>query len=347
MWLIQGLEASSKERMAIQYAGDAVQKNYMSQLVFGEDASETYLGQKSLWSLHRLIKKNEHDSSMAVVEGNILHALLFMRKSDFRVPVWLESETDLPFGPNRAAAQDLKRVEKSKLEYTITTAPDELSDFYHNMYLPTTTTRHQDRALLMDFDGMMEQVRQGACKLLLVNKGGLSVSGVLLVTNEKIPRLWSNGIRDGNLEYWRDGAIAATYLFAGQYLNSAGHRKMHLGRTRSFLSDGLLKYKMKWGPHFAPNGSRAFIIKPLIFSKGLRSFLVHHPFAYVRHRNLSGAIFIGKSGAQNGEGQPKTPDVPSLTGIAPLITFHLDEVTRQARRMSGSTASQSPVRNFP
>ena len=51
MWVLKGREATSKNKLAVLYAGSELHKNYLMRLAFGSSCEESYLGKKWLWEL--------------------------------------------------------------------------------------------------------------------------------------------------------------------------------------------------------------------------------------------------------------------------------------------------------
>jgi hypothetical protein len=55
------------------------------------------------------------------------------------------------------------------------------------------------------------------------------------------------GIPNGELQWKRKGALSALDLHCFEYAHSLNCSRVNLGGTRSFLQDGTLRYKAKWG----------------------------------------------------------------------------------------------------
>ena len=241
-------------------------------LFLATDKNEVHIGKKSIWALRKLVKKKGNDYALAVIEGHALHVALFKDRHDLFVPMWLESHVETPVtARNRSSVSSLKSIVKNGLTYSVTTAPDQLRDFYYNMYLPSIRGRHGDGAFLDTFQTIMDPVTRGDCELLpAFNRETSPIAGVLILKNENPPKLTGSAAfvtlvpSISRLEAWR-----WVYAFSSQHLHAHGHATMNLGGTRAFLSDGILFYKTKFGARFRPQGTRGFVLKPLSFSKGL------------------------------------------------------------------------------
>lgn len=334
-WVIHGREASSGEPLSILYAGDAMHKSYVARLMFGESKTEVHLGKKPIWNLRKLVENDGHDCSLAIIEGHALHVALLKNKDDLFVPMWLEAHLEIPIvARNRSSVSSLKSIEKNGLTYTMTTAPDQLRDFYCNMYLPAIRGRHRDGAFLDSFQEIMGPVERGECELLSISKGDEAIAGVLILNNETPPKLWKCGVRNADPKLFKAGAMAAVYAFSSRHLHEYGHDVMNLGGTRAFLSDGILFYKAKFGAGFRPQGPRGFILKSLSYSKGLENFFTHNPMLCLDGGKLGGAVFVDNDDVKDSAKLRKTIGaVPEVTDIDRLDLFHLCKASGRAQQI--------------
>jgi hypothetical protein len=134
-------------------------------------------------------------------------------------------------------------------------------------------------------------------ELLLLRKRGTSepVAGAMMLHERGIPRLYTFGVRDGDPTLVRDGAICALYHFCIEHLTARKFARVHTGRARPFLRDGVLNYKRKWGNRisgsfwhwFAPG----FALKILALTPATKSFLQHNPFIFETNGQLHGVVF--------------------------------------------------------
>ena len=333
-WIIHGYEAVSGEPLSILYAGEAIHKSYISRLVFGDSHSSVHLGKKSIWELRKLIKKKNNEFSLAVIEGHTLHAALFKDKHDLFIPMWLDSQVETPVtARNRSSISSLKSIEKNRLTYAVTNAPEELHDFYYNMYLPSMRGRHGDGAFLDTFEQIMDPVKRGECELLSIKKDEVPIAGVLILIKESPPELWKCGVRDANPLYFKAGGMAGVYAFSSRYLHANGHAVMNLGGTRAFLSDGVLFYKTKFGASFRPRGTRGFVLKTLSFSKGLENFLAHNPMLCRHGNQMIGAAFVDNKDTSAARLRKAIDAMPEVPDLHSLNVFRLCMATGHLQRL--------------
>jgi len=334
VWFLDGMEASSHEPLKLIFSGSEIQKNYILKLAYDSSCKERYGGKKFFWSLYLLIKRNIGRYPLIIIEGHTFHRIFYEKRKDFFVPQWLKSFAKIPLVPsNKSSKNDLRKIRKHNITYRSTKDPDELQDFYHNMYLPSIEQRHQKSAIPMDYQSMLNVIGSGHGELLLIRTEQDDIAGVVIVTQEKIPRLWSAGAMAANPIYRKIGATAATYWFSAQHLSAAGHHSMDMGLSRGFLNDGVFQFKTKWADKFTAHGARGFIIKQGDLSKGEKLFFRNNPFVYLEKGFLYGAVFAENTDSLADDDIEKWRKQYYLPGLQGLHIFNFSDVDGKAEKM--------------
>lgn len=294
VWILDGSEKSTNKPLKIVYIGNEKNKNYIKEITFKDNCNEVHMGKKFFWHLYYIVSKNRYKCSLAIIEGKAIEQHLFGTNKDFFVPLWLDNIASLPLPvTNKSAKRDLARLRKNKFEYIVTRDSGMLDDFYYNMHIPMIRTRYKTGAFETSYNEIMDKIKENCYELLLIKKQNIFITGCLLNRCDKIPRMWKNGIRD--FKYWNEGGIAATYIYASEYLHQKGYEKVSFGLTSSFLNDGVLRYKKKWDILLEISDKKGYIFKPLIESDGLKDFFKSHPLIYTEKNKLYGAVFIDES----------------------------------------------------
>ena len=294
VWLLEGRERNSGEKLSIIYAGHRANKNYISHLAFADTVKESYHGIIWLWAALRLHIKFP-ESHLIILEINEKLYKRFSDNAGLYIPCWIDGELYLEDVINRYKTSeniksDLRKIRKYKLQYEVTHDRGLFDHFYYQMYVPHITRVHQDRALLMSHRVMIEKMDH--CDLLLIKMEDEYIGGELLIYENDTVRAWSLGIKDGDMRYVKAGAVGAFYYFRTQYLADKGYQKIRMGASRAFLKDGVLTYKKKWGMRLIGPRYSGFWVRPNSMEKGMIDYLVHNPFVFERHGKLEGAIFI-------------------------------------------------------
>ena len=324
-WIIGGTEVASGEHLSVIYMGREGQMNYIKNLIFKGNCKEKYIEKRSFWHLFHLIK-NLSKCSLIIIEGHCQDYKSDTEKGEFFIPLWLQGSVNIPLvATNRSIKSDLKKIRKYQLEYVVTKELNQFHDFFYNMYLPYIKNRHQNRALLMSYDIMIQRAKDKTCELLLVKKDNEPIAGMVIVFEKNHPRLWSLGVKDGNPSHVKIGVVAATYYFSSLYLVGRGYEKMHTGSSRAFLKDGVLQFKKKWGMRVTPNDTSGFLLKPLSRSEGLKGFFVRNPFVFVNGGKLSSAVFIENDEMDTDESYEKFHKNYYLVGLDEMIVYQFGD----------------------
>lgn len=324
VWILDGQEKSTNKSLKILYIGNKRDKSYIAKTVFNSSYKESYLGRKFFLQLYYIMSKNRYKCSLSIIEGIFIDRYIYRSMKDFFVPLWVDSVSDLPLLITKSSAKyEVRTIRKNKLEYIVTQNTKMFNDFYYNMHLPMIKDRYQDGAYEETYDDIMKRIKEDCCELLLIKKEDVFISGVILNRCEGIPQLWKNGILD--IKYWKNGAMAATYVFGSDYLSKKGYEKVSYGLMRSFLNDGLLQYKKKWNIAFKINSRRGYILKPLNTSASVKGFFENNPFIYMEKNKLYGAVFINEDEQYCEEDFRKLQKKYDINGLSELNVFSIKE----------------------
>ncbi|MFC1907820.1 hypothetical protein ACFLWT_00230 [Chloroflexota bacterium] len=342
LWIITGEEIASKQKLAIIYTGSEENKNFLIKLAFDSHFRESYIGKTWLWKIVKTVKERGYDCSLMVTEVPKVFRILVERKKCLYVPCWISGEVDIsadisPLVKNKSLKSDLRKIRKNKLHFELTNDPPQFHNFYYNMYLPYATKVHGNRSVIMEYDFMKKEFRN--CTLLLIKKEKEYIAGILLAYMENVVRLWKLGVKDGNSDYVKDGAIGALFCFSVHYLQQRGYQRVNFGWSRAFLEDGVLKYKKKWDPRILDTFEIGFLIKPLLKTAGVKGFFLNNPFIYMDKTRLNGAIFMESDQSISEKDYGRICKDYYLTGINKLVIYRFGEGDGTAREIIPSEYS--------
>jgi len=329
VWVITGQEILSKQELAIIYIGSEEHKNFLAKLAFGNSYKENYIGITCLWRIFKTVKTHGHFCSLMVAQVPKSTVILFGKKKCFYIPLWVEGEVDISVDiprliNNESLKSDIRRIKRSKLHFELTHELSQFHNFYYNMYLPYITKAHGNTAIIMKYDSMKKEFKK--CDLLFIKKEKEYIAGVLITYTKNVARLWSLGVKDGNLEYIKDGAVGAIFYFSFLHLKEKGFRRVNVGGSRPFYNDGILWYKKKWSQKIVGKHQIGFLIKPLSMTVGIMGFFLNNPFIFV-HKNLfNGALFAEAGRSFSREDFQKFYKNYYLTGISKLFIYQFEQV---------------------
>jgi len=297
LWILSGEEITSHQKLSIIYAGTEVHRNYFTKMAYDNSFNENYLGKVWLWKVFKVVKEKGYACSLIVVAVDGPLCTLFRNRTYFNIPFWVSSlinisvDSSLLTG-NKSVKSDITKIKNNKLSFETTQDSCQFDSFYYNMYRPYVAQRHGDGAIIAEYDCMKNQFKKS--ELLLIKKGNEYIAGALLIYKKKQPRPVYVGVKDGNFDYVKDGAVGAIFYFAIHRFKAKGYKEVDFGGSRAFLKDGVLCYKKRRGASqisYSCWNSGIFFVEPLTKSPGLKAFLINNPFIFVDKGEINGAIF--------------------------------------------------------
>jgi hypothetical protein len=116
VWIIEGEEKNSGMPLSILYAGNEINKKYLSSMIFGASLREDKLGQTWLWNIHKEINRKGKDCSLVFIRVIKPIRKLLRIKDCHYIPVWVSGEADIPAVPDsRSLKRDLHKIQQHSL----------------------------------------------------------------------------------------------------------------------------------------------------------------------------------------------------------------------------------------
>jgi len=166
------------------------------------------------------------------------------------VPLWLPTDRSLEEvvagerSGRSARKNDVRRVARLGVEVRIASDRAAWDSFRERLYLPYVRRRFDDLAVPVPPPVFRHARRHGG--LLLVERDGVPVSGAVLEHGRDATAVLVFGVSlDGPVP--SGAAVEACYYHAIRFAVERGFRRLSLGACRPVLTDGVLRYKRKWG----------------------------------------------------------------------------------------------------
>jgi hypothetical protein len=328
LWILRGEEIATKKEITIIYTGSEENRNFLIKLAFDKYYTENHIGKTWLWEIFKMAKKRSANWSLMVTELPISFHILFRRKNYFSVPCWISGRVNISpdlssLINNESLKSDVRKIRRNELDFELINQPPQFHNFYYNMYLPYISKVYTNGAFITEYDSMKKIFRNG--DLLLIKRAGEYIAGILLGYSENEASLCFLGVKDGNSNYIKEGAIGALYYFSVSYLRGKGYQWINVGRSRAFFKDGVLKYKKKWGLQLIDPSETGFLIKPLSKTPGVKGFFLNNPFIYMDRMGLCGAIFVETDEFLSEKELTKIYKDYYLMGIDKLVVYRFGE----------------------
>ncbi len=293
---VESVETGGRPPLAMLFSGANPSKSFFLGLAFEGSRRETDLGTVRLREVFHPGFAAEKHCALIAVETNQSHFAWLKQDGWFFIPIWVAGGVRLPVTKeainNNSVKNDLRKIRRQELEYSVTQDEARFADFYHHMHVPFVQKTYGDEAV---FDTLAEKRAQ--CEkfdLLFVRKKDrpdYDLAGVLIVYEPAGPRFWSIGVRQDGVDHAREGVVAALYHFAFEYL-APKHPWMSLGSSRAFLHDGVLNFKRKLSQSLDGGNWTGFALKVAALTPGAKNFLLKNPFIFLADGALHAAVFV-------------------------------------------------------
>lgn len=334
VWIITGNEVLSRQELAIIYAGREKNKHFLVRLAFDSTFEENHIGKAWLWKLPEIAKEDDCDCSLMIAEVPCFYRTLLGKTKCFYVPSWISGGIDISVDNpslfkhrNTSLKSDLSKIRRNKLQFEVTKDLSQLHNFYCNMYRPYIAKAHGNRAIEMSYEHVKSKFTgHGSLNdLLLIKKGEEYIAGILLRRRKNKAKLGSVGIKDGNSDYVSEGATGALVYYSVCYLAEKGATKIDFGASRSFLKDGVLRYKRKWNQRISRKRKMVFLFKPLSKAGGVKGFFLNNPLIYEDKTGLNGAIFVASDQALSKSDFVRIYKDYYVNGLSKLVIYRFGE----------------------
>jgi hypothetical protein len=113
------------------------------------------------------------------------------------------------------------------------------------MYVPFAQRRYGEQAIVRNFYQLRRRFRQGG--LIWMQYNGERIAGLLFQRCGSVCHYLVIGTAGGEWAPVKLGAISALYYQAMLHARALGCRTIDFGGCRPSLTDGVLRYKRKWG----------------------------------------------------------------------------------------------------
>lgn len=236
---------------------------------------------------------------MMVIEGDRCFSESMQKRGMLAVPEWVRFKLDISRSldeilegwTKRAGKDNLRKIKKHGFVCETAHNFQQLSEFYHQMYLPFIKSRYGSLALISTVGHMKGLLEQGT--LLLLRNQSDYIAGNLIYEGTPYPRAAFLAVKDGSTQYLRQGALSALYYHSIIWAKAKGYTLFDFGHCRSILSDGLFRYKRRWGMYIEKSGekNRMLYLSLKNLTPEMSDFFAANPLVCECGRRLYGLIF--------------------------------------------------------
>lgn len=327
VWVLEGCEKWTQEPLTIVFAGSRANMSFISHLAFSVPPREQYRGTAWLWDRSKKSGTCTLKCNLVVAEVNQALRYALYGTQGFYLPTWVGVEADLAvsaarFKQSKNVKTDIDTIRKGGFSYDVATDEQRFDEFYYTMYVPYIAKVYADRAFVTSYDDLKKSLSHS--ELILVKQGNEHVSGTMLVYEKGRVRGLSLGVKNGDTNLVRAGAIAASYYFSIIHLIEHGHKKLHFGASRPMLRDGVLQFKKKWGINIVDATKKGLCLMPCDKSPGVKSFFINNPFIYREKGKFYGGVFSDHQEADDSNFLKRLHKDYYLPGMARMNVHQFD-----------------------
>lgn len=282
----------------IQYVGDGAQLAYVKALCSEHPYAEHELRELSFFDV--LLKRWPHSNQALIVYDFDFPLHILLKLPGLALPYWIKQKIELSDDwdaqlarMRRKTRREAQRmIRKFELRTHIVSGEDYAEEFYDYLYAPYIRSRHGDSALVIDRTAAINKLQRSKIVQLLVEEkvigaAQIDVQGSVLALG------WT-GLTDFQDKPELRGAADALDFFCMKHAFDAGCKVIDMGHSRSVLSDGILRYKKKWGANVSagvvPQGLIKLEVREL--SKACHYFLSNNPILSATDSKLEAHVVL-------------------------------------------------------
>jgi len=319
-----GPARGSSDRLVCLLGTDELSARYWRATLFGGPFVEEQLGDVAAASVPAVARRLARSADVSLwqtawpishlVRGPIVPSWL---------PLWLA--TDRPFeqlvagdrSGRSARKNEVRRVERLGLTARVTTDAPAYEAFRRELYEPYVQQRFGDLLVALPPQVFAHARRNGW--LLLTEHEGRQVAGSIIELWGGHPRILAFGVQP-NSTIAPGTLLEACYHQSIRFAVERGFRRLSLGACRPVLTDGVLRYKRKWGGTLgAPTTWDAFLLR-YRNTPAVRAALTHVPIVVDRGDGHLVAL-VGARGEAGDDlaAHLRRIEVPGLRELACLV----------------------------
>ena len=298
LWLLTGLEKNSTTNTTVLFSGNEIQVLNFAHIVFIDTFSCLDLGYHKVWHIKH-IAQTKYKCDLLVVCTYKKYFFLFRKIPHYTIPEWIYGEIDISCNidtiikRNRKFKYNITKVIKQEFTYSINTDRNSFDYFYNDMYMPYKTLRHNKDECVWEYKSI-DDTELKQYELLFIHFQEVICAGMVLYypPHKDFPFILELGVLHGNIQYVDIGALTAAYYYSIQHLFRKGYKKAGLGWTPTFLNNGVLQYKRRWGMKIIKPLINRFFVIPFSYNEGVISFMHNNPFLTVENNTLISNVFF-------------------------------------------------------
>jgi hypothetical protein len=299
---LHGVTRADGRAATMLVAGAEHWSQYLPGRFFAGAPRRELIGHAPMWALPRRLRPLRATVDITVVRADQLSARAFFDDDYLSVPEWVGLRLPLPVDvaalarESTSVVEDLRKTRRNRLTVDISRDPADCAAFYHRMFVPYTLDRHGSDAYLKSYPSMQRSFRHGG--ILWLRHEGEPVAGNVFEIHGSTMILTAIGVVDGDIDWRKRGALASLYVNMIAHAHRCGCTMIDMRGARPSLSDGLFRYKAKWGTEIYDMTQNPYsaLVHWNRLDGAVAAFLADTPLVFRDGGGLSGLAVAGEPG---------------------------------------------------
>lgn len=281
---LHGYARDSHAPLVAVYLGNGANAAFLREYFFAWIEDKILIGDGAASCIGRAQRQAWQAADLQLSDVPPLWSRLPPGTADVRIPAWVSQKLNLgamqdihrwPL-PARTAREAERQIRQHDYSLALTRNPNEIEDFFHQFYEPYIRARFGPDGVVVSRSTFLNRSRGQT--LAQLRQGGKPVAGMMLFGSGRTLRLGWFGAAQVPPPPGASEALDALVI-RHAWLN--GVRHLSFGNTRPCLSDGVFRYKARFGtaavrtrfpqaalgiaaPHGHPAVMHALATQPLI-----------------------------------------------------------------------------------
>jgi hypothetical protein len=251
---LRGVLGASGSSVNALYVGSGINRDFLIRLVMDDSEERHQQRLASYRHVPHVVRGASRDGSddarphVLLTDLPALWSMLTPRTAQYRFPAWVRQELILPRADERWLLPRAVEREAARLVrrhgYTVDFVTDAavVLRFFHELYGPYVRTRFGTEGVVVTEEEFVRRARR--CTLARLHCRGDWMAGMLLESSPTAMRFGWFGAKGAAPP---PGASEVLDVACIRHARAAGVRRVHLGHSRPCLTDGVVRYKAKFG----------------------------------------------------------------------------------------------------
>ncbi|MEO8324208.1 MAG: hypothetical protein ABI618_00045 [Nitrospirota bacterium] len=300
--ILRGPTRHSGRSGTVVVAGHQPWADYLPRRFFACAPQREVVGTVPVWALSSFLKGLAVDADITVARVNRVSARLFFEDGYLVVPESIGCRLSLPVDLDKLAhasssvKEDLGMLRREGFTMEVSHREADCEAFYLSMYLPFVKKRHGEFAVIHNLHQLRRKFRRGG--LIWLRRGDHRIAAALFEQDGDVFRGVALGTAGGDLTLMKQGALAALYIFEIKCAEEGRCASIDFGGTPPILSDGLLRFKRKWGVQLADEYQTPYdyLVRWESPNEPVLHFLADTPLIFRNRGHLAGLTALRLNG---------------------------------------------------